>query len=72
MSINSRVNSDCKDVLVVLREYSGVDNVAIIALLARVDVYDADDSSRASLDIDTAALVELVGEDVPSRRLVDA
>lgn len=64
MTIDGRVDARAEDVLVVLGERTRVDDVAVVALLAWVDVDDADDAGGARLDDDAAGLVELVGEDV--------
>lgn len=64
VTIDCRVNAESEDVLMVLGEYTRVDDVAVVAGLAGVDVDTADDTGCSSLDVDATRLVELVGEDV--------
>ena len=64
LPVNGRVNTDGKDVLVVLGEGAGRDYIAVGAGLAGVDVDDGDDAGGARLEGDGAGEVELVGEDV--------
>lgn len=64
MAFDRGVDPHCENVLVVLGEDAGIDHVAVVAGLARVDVDAADDTGGAGLDVDAAGEVELVGEDV--------
>lgn len=64
MAVDSRVNSDRKDVLMVLRQHTRIDHVAIVAHLSRIDVDATDDTSRTSFDRDVPTLVQDICKDV--------
>jgi len=64
VTIDCRINAESEDMLMVLGEYTRVDDVAVVAGLAGVDVDTADDTGCSGLDVDATRLVELVGEDV--------
>lgn len=62
MAVDGRVDAQAKDVLVVLGERAGVDNVAPGRRLALVDVDDGDDARGARLNGDAGGLVQLKGK----------
>lgn len=64
VTIDGRVDAHAEEVLVVLRQDAGPDDIAVVALLAWIDVDNTDDAGGARFDRDPACLVELVGEDV--------
>lgn len=48
----------------VLGQYARIDDVAVVACLARVDIDATDNTGSARLNVDAAGLVKLVGKDV--------
>lgn len=64
MSIDCWIDTDAKDVLMVLRESASADDVAVVAGLSWIDVDDGHDTCGSGLDDDAAGLVELVRKDV--------
>ena len=64
MAIDSRVDAEREDVLMVLSQDAGADDISVIASLSSIDVDRADNASSTRLNVDTARLVKLVGENV--------
>lgn len=56
MAVDGRVDADAEDVLVVLRQCAGRDDVTPVGGLAGVDVDDGDDTGGTGFDDDAAGL----------------
>lgn len=64
LAVNGCVNSNGEDVLMVLCKDTRVDDIAVVAGFARINVDAAHNASRPGLDVDCAGLVELVRKHV--------
>lgn len=64
LPINSRIDADAENMLVVLRKDAATNDVAVLADFASINVHDVENASCARLDCNTAGLIKLVGKDV--------
>ena len=64
MSINRWIYPDAEAVLMILGKSTRTDDVAPVRSFALVDIDNRHDAGSSGLDVDSACLVEFVGEDV--------